>query len=114
VVTDLGQHLMRFSLMEKYLERAEVIAFLADLGDALDRFVTGVEQFAAARQGALGQHALLALEHGIATHRASLEWVRSAMAALGETSDAALAAQSAGQVGRVNAHGEGTADSEGR
>ena len=103
VVTDLGQHLMRFSLMEKYLERAEVIAFLADLGDALDGFVTGVEQFAAARQGALGQHALLALEHGIATHRASLEWVRSAMAALGETSDAALAAQSASQVGRVSA-----------
>src|SRR5262249_20711781 len=91
VTADLGQHLMRFSLMENYLERAEVIAFLADLGDALDGFVTGVEQFAASRQGVLGQHALLALEHGIATHRASLEWVRSAMAALGETSDAALA-----------------------
>jgi hypothetical protein len=59
-----------------------VMAFLADLGDALDGFVTGVEQFAASRQGTLGQHALLALEHGIAVHRASLEWVRSAMAAL--------------------------------
>jgi DNA-binding PadR family transcriptional regulator len=93
---DLGQHLMRFSLMEKYLERAEVIAFLADLGGALDGFVTGVEQFAASRQGTLGQHALLALEHGIAVHRASLEWVRSAMAALGETSDAALVAQRGG------------------
>jgi hypothetical protein len=34
----------------------------------------------------LREHALLALEHGIAIHRASLEWVRSAMAALGETS----------------------------
>ena len=86
VGADLGQHLMRFSLMENYLERAEVIAFLADLADALDAFVTGVEQFAASRQGTLGQHALLALEHGIAIHQASLEWVRSAMAALGETS----------------------------
>jgi hypothetical protein len=38
------------------------------------------------RQGTLREHALLALEHGIAIHRASLEWVRSAMAALGETS----------------------------
>lgn len=85
VAADLGQHLMRFSLMEKYLERAEVMAFLADLGGALDGFVTGVEQFAASRQGTLGQHALLALEHGVAVHRASLEWVRSAMAALGET-----------------------------
>jgi DNA-binding PadR family transcriptional regulator len=86
VGADLGQHLMRFSLMEKYLERAEVIAFLADLGDALDGFVRGVEQFVVSRQEALGQHAVLALEHGIAIHRASLEWVRSAMAALGETS----------------------------
>jgi DNA-binding PadR family transcriptional regulator len=86
VGADLGQHLMRFSLMENYLERAEVIAFLADLGDALDGFVRGMEQFLASRQGALRQHAVLALEHGIAIHRASLEWVRSAMAALGETS----------------------------
>jgi DNA-binding PadR family transcriptional regulator len=86
VGADLGQHLMRFSLMENYLERAEVIAFLADLGAALDGFVRGMEQFVASRQETLGQHAVLALEHGIAIHRASLEWVRSAMAALGETS----------------------------
>jgi hypothetical protein len=72
--------------MENYLERAEVIAFLADLGDALDGFVRGMEQFAASRQGTLREHTLLALEHGIAIHQASLEWVRSAMAALGETS----------------------------
>ena len=48
------QHLMRFSLMENYLERAEVIAFLADLGDALDGFVRGMEQFVVSRQGTLG------------------------------------------------------------
>jgi hypothetical protein len=34
----------------------------------------------------LREHALLAVEHGIVIHRASLEWVRSAMTALGETS----------------------------
>jgi hypothetical protein len=61
-----------------------VIAFLADLGGALDGFVAGMEQFAASRRGTLRQHAVLALEHGIAIHRASLEWVRSAMAALSE------------------------------
>ena len=83
---ELGQHLMRFSLMEGYLERAEVIAFLADLGSALDGFVRGMEQFVALRQGVLREHALLAVEHGIVIHRASLEWVRSAMTALGETS----------------------------
>jgi hypothetical protein len=43
VAADLGQHLMRFSLMENYLERAEVIAFLVALGDALDGFVRGKE-----------------------------------------------------------------------
>ena len=86
VGAELGQHLMRFSLMEGYLERAEVIAFLADLGGALDGFVRGMEQFVALRQGVLREHALLAVEHGIVMHRASLEWVRSAMAALGETS----------------------------
>ena len=86
VGAELGQHLMRFSLMENYLERAEVIAFLADLGGALDGFVRGMEQFVALRQGVLREHALLAVEHGIVIHRASLEWVRSAMAALGETS----------------------------
>lgn len=77
--------MMRFSLMENYLERAEVIAFLADLGAALDGFVRGMEQFVASRQEALPQYALLALEHGIVMHRASLEWVHSAIAALGET-----------------------------
>ena len=86
VGAELGQHLMRFSLMEGYLERAEVIAFLADLGGALDGFVRGMEQFMALRRGMLREHALLAVEHGIVVHRASLEWVRSAIAALGETS----------------------------
>jgi DNA-binding PadR family transcriptional regulator len=85
VGSDLGQHLMRFSLMENYLERAEVLAFLADLGGALDGFVRGMEQFAAARQGTLRQHALLAIEHGVVIHQASLDWVRSATAALAET-----------------------------
>jgi len=90
VGTELGQHLMRFSLMEKYLERGEVIAFLGDLGRALDGFVRGMEEFIAARPEIMRGHALLALEHGIASHRASREWVGSALAALssmpGETS----------------------------
>jgi hypothetical protein len=86
VGSELGQHLMRFSLMEKYLQRSEVIAFLGDLGRALDGFVRGMEEFIASRPETMRGHALLALEHGIAIHRASREWVGSAMAALGETS----------------------------
>jgi DNA-binding PadR family transcriptional regulator len=85
VATDLGLHMMRFALMENHLERAAVLAFLGDLADALDSFVSGVEQFVASSRGqSLPQHALLALEHGIVTHRASLEWAHSALAALAE------------------------------
>jgi len=34
------------------------------------------------------RHAVLAVQHGIAMHRASLEWARSALAALAEPSAA--------------------------
>ena len=54
VGADLGQHLMRFSLMENYLERAEVIAFLADLGDALDGFVWGWSSSSSRGRGRCG------------------------------------------------------------
>jgi DNA-binding PadR family transcriptional regulator len=83
VATDLGLHMMRFALMENHLERAAVLAFLADLADALDSFVSGVEQFVASSTGqSLPRHALLALEHGVVTHRASLKWAHAALAAL--------------------------------
>ena len=85
VAADLGMHLMRFALMENHLERGAVLAFLNDLADALDSFVSGIEQFVASGTGqSLRPHAVLALEHGIIMHRASLEWARSAMAALAE------------------------------
>jgi DNA-binding PadR family transcriptional regulator len=82
VVADLGLHLMRFAMMENQLERAEVLAFLAGLADALDGFVSGMERYVASGAQSGRRHAELALEHGIAVHRASLEWTRSAMAAL--------------------------------
>ena len=85
IVADLGLHLMRFALMENNLPRQAVLAFLADLASALEGFVSGVEQFVASGTGrSLPRHAVLALEHGIVMHRASLEWARSAMAALAE------------------------------
>ena len=85
IASDLGLHLMRFALMENNLPRQAVLAFLADLASALDGFVSGVEQFVASGVGqSLPRHAVLALDHGIVMHRASLEWARSAMAALAE------------------------------
>jgi DNA-binding PadR family transcriptional regulator len=82
VGADLGLHLMRFALMEEQLGREAVLAFLSDLAEALDGFVAGLERYVASGAQSSQRHAELALEHGIAIHRASLEWTRSAMAAL--------------------------------
>jgi DNA-binding PadR family transcriptional regulator len=84
VAADLQQHLMRFSHMESQLPRAEVIGFLEDLAAALSGFVTSIEQLRATAQGPGGQHGPLALDHGIAVYRASLEWTESAIAVLSE------------------------------
>jgi len=85
IASDLGLHLMRFALMENNLPRQAVLAFLGDLAGALEGFVSGVEQYVASEIGqSLPRHAVLALDHGIVMHRASLEWARSAMAALAE------------------------------
>lgn len=84
VAADLGLHLMRFAQMEGQLGPEAVLAFLSDLGDALDNFVSGMEQYLLSGAQSSRRHAELALEHGIVVHRASLEWTRSAIAALTE------------------------------
>ena len=94
VGADLGLHLMRFALMENHLPRAAVLAFLTDLGKALDAFVSAMERYLASGVQSGRPHAELAIEHGIAVHRASLEWTRSALAALTETEAPVQAAQS--------------------
>jgi DNA-binding PadR family transcriptional regulator len=78
---DLGTHLMRFVMAEQELSADETLAFLRDLGRALDAFIAGIEAFL--RDVPLdGRHPALALEHGVAVHRASLQWVRHATARL--------------------------------
>jgi DNA-binding PadR family transcriptional regulator len=84
VGADLGLHLMRFALMENHLPRAAVRAFLKDLENALDAFVTAMERYVASGAQSGHPHAELAIQHGIAVHRASLEWTRSALAALSQ------------------------------
>jgi len=90
VAQDLGLHLMRFVMMENNLEREEVLAFLKAVADALGDFIALMERYLAAdspgdrpwAEKPAPQHGRLALEHGIATHRVSLQWARSAMEAL--------------------------------
>ncbi len=67
---------------QDHLPRAAVRAFLKDLENALDAFVTAMERYVASGAQASRPHAELAVQHGIAVHRASLEWTRSALAAL--------------------------------
>ena len=86
VSQDLGLHLMRFVMMERQLPRAEVVAFLASLRGALADFLAGVEGYLGTLDPAVptDMHGHLALEHGIAVHRASLDWTGRAIAALAQ------------------------------
>jgi DNA-binding PadR family transcriptional regulator len=75
IASDLPLHLMRFVMMEWALPRDEVLAFLADLRDALAAFLDGLERYATAA-GFQERHPALALDHGIAIYAASLAWTK--------------------------------------
>jgi hypothetical protein len=55
---------------------------LGKLKDALAAFIVGLERYAAATAELDDRHPGLALDHGLAIHRASLRWTRHAIAAL--------------------------------
>jgi DNA-binding PadR family transcriptional regulator len=80
VSRDLGLHLMRFVMMEHLLPPEEVLRFLQNLTDALAALTAQLEQYTTA-PGLTG-HPRLALDHGLAVHRASLQWARQTIAAL--------------------------------
>lgn len=78
---DLGLHLMRFVMMEQVFPRAEVLGFLQNFTDALAAFVDELERYTADTDPG-HRHPRLALDHGLAVHRASLLWAEHTMAAL--------------------------------
>jgi PadR family transcriptional regulator, regulatory protein AphA len=82
VAQDLGMHLLRFVMMADVLPPDEVLAFLTSLRAALAGFVTGLEQASANPDVAGNLAARLAVEHGLAVHRASLDWAGQAIATL--------------------------------
>jgi len=75
VASDMPLHLMRFVMMERVLSRDEVLAFLADLRDALAAHLDALERYAATARFE-ERHPALALDHGIAGHTASLAWTK--------------------------------------
>jgi DNA-binding PadR family transcriptional regulator len=82
VVRDLGLHLMRFVMMENAFPAEEVLGFLTSLRDALAASLAHLERYVAAPAQPVGRHPRLALEHGLAIHRATIGWADDAMAAL--------------------------------
>ncbi|MGO8875392.1 MAG: PadR family transcriptional regulator [Acidimicrobiales bacterium] len=80
VSRDLGLHLMRFVMMEHERPREEVLEFLHNLTEALSAFVAELQRYTEVTE--LGAHARLALDHGLAVHRASLRWAEHTIAAL--------------------------------
>ncbi len=81
VSPDLGLHLMRFVMMEHLLPPDEVLAFVQSLADTLAALTAQLERYAATAD-VPGRHPRLALDHGIAIHRASLRWAEQTVAAL--------------------------------
>jgi DNA-binding PadR family transcriptional regulator len=81
VSRDLGLHLMRFVMMEHVFPREEVLGFLQDLAGALAALTGQLEEYTAA-PGAGDRHPRLALDHGLAVHRASRQWAEHTIAAL--------------------------------
>ena len=57
-----------------------MLTLLQDLADALTTLVAQLEQYAVA--GLAKRHARLALDHGLAVHRASLQWTKTTRATL--------------------------------
>jgi DNA-binding PadR family transcriptional regulator len=78
---DLGLHLMRFVMMEHLLPPDEVLTFLQNLRDALAALTAQLEQYAAGPADLDNRHPRLALDHGLAVHRASLQWAEHTIAA---------------------------------
>jgi DNA-binding PadR family transcriptional regulator len=83
VSQNLGLHLMRFVMMEPLLPRDEILAFLRSLYDALGDFIAQLDHYGATAD-LPGRHARLALDHGIAVHRASRDWVNRAISELAD------------------------------
>ena len=78
---DLGLHLMRFVMMEHLLSTGEVLTFLQNLAGALAALTAQLEQYSGGAD-LTDRHPRLAIDHGLAVHRASLRWAENTIEAL--------------------------------
>jgi PadR family transcriptional regulator AphA len=82
VSQDLGMHLLRFVMMAQVLPEEAVVGFLASLRAALAGFVVALERQVGVADADGNPYAGLAVEHGLAVHRASLAWAEQAISRL--------------------------------
>jgi DNA-binding PadR family transcriptional regulator len=82
VARDLGPHLMRFVMMEHAFSPEEVLTFLTSLKDAVATSTAQLERYVASDARPPGRHPRLALDHGLAIHRATLQWTKHAIKTL--------------------------------
>jgi hypothetical protein len=85
VAQDLGLHLLRFVMMAQVPPQEAVVAFLDSLRVALAGFVASLERQVDAMDTAGNPYAGLAVEHGLAVHRASLAWAEQAITRLAQS-----------------------------
>jgi PadR family transcriptional regulator AphA len=90
VSQDLGMHLLRLVMMPNVLPEDAVVEFLTSLRAALAGFVASLEQQLTGTTDVGGNpYAQLAVEHGLAVHRASLAWAEQALSKLAADSQQA-------------------------
>jgi DNA-binding PadR family transcriptional regulator len=89
VAQDLGLHLLRFVIMAQTRPAEAVLEFLGRLRSALAGFVAVLERQVDAADAAGNPYPALAVEHGLAVHRASLAWADRAIARLAADSPGA-------------------------
>jgi PadR family transcriptional regulator, regulatory protein AphA len=81
VARDIGLHIMRFVMMEHTVPEEEATQFLRNLADALTVFTQGLERYSGVTDPGR-RHPALALNHGLAVQRASLQWALETIALL--------------------------------
>jgi DNA-binding PadR family transcriptional regulator len=81
VVSGMEELILRFAFMEGALGKAAVVRFLQDLEREVAAYVPTLRAFLAAHRAAMPTSGWLALEFGIRSYEAQLEWCRHAIGA---------------------------------
>lgn len=76
----IDELILRFAFMDRHLGPASVDRFLGALAAAVSAFVNELRAYGRRAAGPPGSAGRLALEHGVATCRATAQWARRARA----------------------------------